>query len=186
MSLNSETENGKLVHQSNELLNDALDLDAAAFRGGAPKDQRVLVKYTGDVVDDRSRDEIGQISFKQSEDEHDVVDGRRGGEFYLGLKTPGSGSTDQAQVKIFNAVPPDPQRGFAGGIFCDVPVFAPNLGSGGGSGGFDIVRMWAPDGLHFTQQQSDGNFVTYRTRVPYSIAPQDVTAVWSAWTGRIG
>lgn len=45
--------------------------------------------------------------------------------------------------------------------------------------------MWAPGGLSFTQQQADGNFVTYVTSVPFSKAGEHVKAVWSAWTGRL-
>lgn len=43
--------------------------------------------------------------------------------------------------------------------------------------------MWSPDGMSFTQQQSDGNFVTYGASVPFSKA--NVRALWSAWTGFI-
>lgn len=58
-----------------------------------------------------------------------------------------------------------------------------NLLGLGGSGRTDT--MWAPDGLHFTQQQSDGNFVTYEVTRPFdkSASPK---ALWSAWTGVIG
>lgn len=45
--------------------------------------------------------------------------------------------------------------------------------------------IWAPNGLTFTQQQDDGNFVTYTVKAPFdkSAGPK---AVWSAWTGFIG
>lgn len=65
-----------------------------------------------------------------------------------------------------------------------VPIIAPNLQGVNGAVG-PVTRMWAPDGLHFTQQQMDGNFVTYRTKVAWSIDPLDVKAIWSAWTGRL-
>lgn len=59
-----------------------------------------------------------------------------------------------------------------------VPISAPNLGAAGVTD-----TMWAPDGMSFTHQQSDGNFVTYRASSPFSKA--NATAVWSAWTGRL-
>jgi len=45
--------------------------------------------------------------------------------------------------------------------------------------------MWAPSGLFFTQQQADGNFVTYRITTPFDKSANP-KAVWSAWTGFIG
>ena len=59
---------------------------------------------------------------------------------------------------------------------------------GGGEGGFDdrrVQRMWSSDGLFFTQQQDDGNFVSYRVNRPYDITANPC-ALWSAWTGKIG
>jgi len=49
----------------------------------------------------------------------------------------------------------------------------------------DVNRMWSPDGLKFTQQQNDGNFVTYEVDVPFDIGANPI-AKWSAWTGFIG
>lgn len=50
----------------------------------------------------------------------------------------------------------------------------------GGSSRTDT--MWANDGLHFTQQQSDGNFVTYVIDRPFDKSANP-RALWSAWTG---
>lgn len=58
---------------------------------------------------------------------------------------------------------------------CLLPLF-------GGSGTTDT--MWAPEGLFFTQQQGDGNFVTYHVDVPFD-KTANPRAVWSAWTGSI-
>jgi hypothetical protein len=52
----------------------------------------------------------------------------------------------------------------------------------GGGGRTDT--MWAPDGLSFTQQQSDGNFVTYTIDAPFDKSANP-RPVWSAWTGKI-
>lgn len=54
---------------------------------------------------------------------------------------------------------------------------------GTGSGITDT--MWAPNGLTFTQQQSDGNFVSYRVAQPFNKGASPC-AMWSAWTGFIG
>lgn len=50
---------------------------------------------------------------------------------------------------------------------------------GAGSAGITDT-IWAPDGRSFTQQQSDGNFVTYFTTVPFSKAGEHVTVVWAS------
>lgn len=42
--------------------------------------------------------------------------------------------------------------------------------------------MWAPNGKAFTQQQDDGNFVTYVTDVPFSKDPAHARAIWSSGT----
>lgn len=63
------------------------------------------------------------------------------------------------------------------GLEFKVPV--KGLGAGGGI----TDTMWSPDGMSFTQQQSDGNFVTYGASVPFS--KTNVMALWSAWTGFI-
>ena len=112
------------------------------------------------------------MQFKQTGD--NTPDGRRGGEFYLGLGKPGGGSTDDAMQDVLVAT-------VDGGFQFRLPVYAPNLS--GTAGRTDT--MWAPNGLSFTQQQDDGNFVTYTTTVPFSKAGEHVKAVWSAWTGKI-
>ena len=47
-----------------------------------------------------------------------------------------------------------------------------------------IQRMWSVDGMHFTQQQDDGNFVTYHVDQAFNMSANP-RAVWSAWTGKI-
>jgi hypothetical protein len=44
--------------------------------------------------------------------------------------------------------------------------------------------MWAPTGRTFTQQQDDGNFVTYSVDHPFDKSANPV-ALWSAWTGKL-
>lgn len=52
-------------------------------------------------------------------------------------------------------------------------------------GGNLTDTMWSPSGLTFTQQQDDGNFVTYQVSIPFNKGANP-HAVWSAWTGFIG
>ena len=63
-----------------------------------------------------------------------------------------------------------------------IELLVPVAGFAAASGGITDT-MWAPDGSAFTQQQSDGNFVTYKATVPFS--KDNVKAVWSAWTGKL-
>ena len=56
------------------------------------------------------------------------------------------------------------------------------LNLGGGDSRPDT--MWAPDGLSFTQQQNDKNFVTYEVDQPFDKGANP-RALWSAWTGKI-
>lgn len=44
--------------------------------------------------------------------------------------------------------------------------------------------IWAPSGLYFTQQQADGNFVSYQVDRPFDKSATPV-ALWSAWTGKL-
>lgn len=60
--------------------------------------------------------------------------------------------------------------------------------SAGVAGGANVLgvpdTMWAPTGLFFTQQQTDGNFVTYKVDVPFDKSANPV-ALWSAFGGFI-
>lgn len=111
-----------------------------------------------------------------SEDEHVVIQGKRtdqgGGELWVGAKRAGGGSQDADMRELVTLTDQ--------GLTCAVPIHAPNLASAG-----PPDTMWAPNGLSFTQQQGDGNFVTYVTSVPWSKAGEHVRAVWSAWTGKL-
>lgn len=44
--------------------------------------------------------------------------------------------------------------------------------------------MWAQNGLYFTQQQEDGNFVSYSVTTPFDKGANP-RALWSAWTGKL-
>jgi hypothetical protein len=44
--------------------------------------------------------------------------------------------------------------------------------------------IWAPDGLTFTQQQSDGNVVSYVVSRPFDKGANP-KALWSSWTGKL-
>lgn len=94
------------------------------------------------------------------------------GELRLDLRAPGDAS-DHGMKPVF--------RMFHDHVRFAVPVSAPNFGAGVPD--TSICRMWAPDGMTFTQQQSDGNFVSYRASTPFSIA--NATPLWSAWTGKL-
>ena len=52
------------------------------------------------------------------------------------------------------------------------------------AGGSRTDTMWAPGGLTFTQQQEDGNFVTYKVDRPYDKGANPIP-LWSAWTGKL-
>lgn len=54
----------------------------------------------------------------------------------------------------------------------------------GGGGTSRADTMWAPNGLSFTQQQDDGNFVTYSVTRAFD-KTANPKAIWSAWTGPI-
>ena len=88
----NDTSLGRLLHEGNAMLNDSKVDDPSEYRGGAPPTQRSLVKISGDVVEGARREEVVLIQLKQTGD--GVPDHQRGGEFYLGLKIPGTGTTD--------------------------------------------------------------------------------------------
>jgi hypothetical protein len=95
------------------------------------------------------------------------------GEYYLGAYSEAefqrTHNLDRAMIEVATISP--------GGIEFRVPV---KFSAGGG-----VVTdtMWAPSGLYFTQQQADGNFVTYRALAPFDKA--NAQPVWSAWGGLI-
>lgn len=164
----NDTKIGVLRHEGNELLCDSTVNDAAAFRGGAPTTQRTLVKFVGDVIrPDGKREEVGQMSFKQSET-HNVVDGRLGGEGYYGLRKPNAGSVDSGVQDIWRAYPENTHPSYPQGAFVfEVPVIAPNLG---GSSSLAPSCLRAPGGQCELHCQGDGNAVMYDVR-PNIIQP---------------
>lgn len=168
-------------NDGNETLQDAKNADAAKFRVGSPYEQGQSGgggAFSFDVIGGLPPRKDG--SAPPARVEVAVLTGgmqtNGGGEVGLSITKPGTFSDidDAAQKKVVEFR--------ADGIEFKVPISAPNLGGGGGVPEYP-VRMWAPNGLSFTQQQDDGNFVTYRTNVAFSIDPQHVRAVWSAWTG---
>ena len=110
----NETTMGRLRHDGNAMLNDSKVDDPSEYRGGAPATQRSLVKISGDVVEGSHREEVVLIQLKQTSDR------QRGGEFYLGLKIPGTGTTDEAMFDALVAT-------YRDGFHFNLPIYAPNL-----------------------------------------------------------
>lgn len=130
---------------------------------------------------------LGKVSFKMDGKETVLIQGKRtedgSGEVYLGVLDANilqqTGSLDRAMVEAVNIT--------ARGIEFRVPVgFSAGVTRGGvvttPSGAVDT--MWAPDGLSFTQQQTDQNFVTYVVTSPYDKGANP-RAIWSALTGKL-
>jgi len=109
-------------------------------------------------------DEIVLIQGKM--DDRYALGPEAAGEIRWDIKAPGV-NNDAAMRGVMNA--------FHDQIRFNVPISAPNLVGGGVTPNF----MDSPNGCYRTQQQNDGNFVTYHTcEMPWR-------AVWSAWTGQI-
>jgi hypothetical protein len=159
----NETSMGTLRHDGNAMLNDSKVDDPSEYRGGAPATQRSLVKISGDVVEGSHREEVVLIQLKQTGDR------QRGGEFYLGLKIPGTGTADGA---MFDALVATYRDGFR----FSLPVYAPNLPDTTITPSF----VQSPNGRFRTYIQNDGNLVTYE------VMPGDwLRPVWSSMTGAI-
>jgi hypothetical protein len=160
----NETSMGSLRHGGNAMLNDSKVDDPSEYRGGAPPTQRSLVKISGDVVEGSHREEVVLIQLKQTGDQ------QRGGEFYLGLKIPGTGSTDEAMFDALVATYKD-------GFHFNLPVYAPNLPEKAVTPSF----IQSPNGRFRTYIQDDGSLVTYEVMQPgNSLRP-----VWSSMAGPI-
>ena len=102
------------------------------------------------VFPNGSRDEMVLIQGKESEDRHNGnKDG--GGEFWMGLKKPGSGGNDDAMATVLEAT-------YRNGFRFHLPIYAPNLMSGGAVSSYLQAGNYQ---LHL--QASDGNFVLYQT-----------------------
>jgi hypothetical protein len=158
----NDTSMGRLRHEGNAMLNDSKVDDPSEYRGGAPATQRSLVKISGDVVEGSHRDEVVLIQLKQTADQ------QRGGEFYLGLKIPGAGTTDEA---MFDALIANYRDGF----HFNLPVYAPNLPDQAVPSSF----IQSPNGRFRTYVEDDGNLVTYEVMQPGN----SWRPVWSSATG---
>jgi hypothetical protein len=159
----NETSMGSLRHGGNAMLNDSKIDDPSEYRGGAPPTQRSLVKISGDVVDGTHREEVVLIQLKQTSDQ------QRGGEFYLGLKIPGTGSTDDAMFDALVATYKD-------GFHFNLPVYAPNLPEKPVTPSF----IQSPNGRFRTYIGDDGVLVTYEVMPDTSLRP-----VWSSMAGPV-
>jgi len=160
----NDTSMGRLRHEGNAMLNDSKVDDPSEYRGGAPATQRSLVKISGDVVDGSRRDEVVLIQLKQT------ADHQRGGEFYLGLKIPGAGTTDDA---MFDALVANYRDGF----HFNLPIYAPNLPEKPVTPSF----IQSPNGRFRTYIQDDGALVTYEVMQPGNT----LRPVWSSMSGAI-
>ena len=160
----NETSMGRLRHDGNAMLNDSKVDDPSEYRGGAPATQRSLVKISGDVVEGSHREEVVLIQLKQTGDR------QRGGEFYLGLKIPGTGTTDEAMFDALVATYKD-------GFHFNLPIYAPNLPDTAVTPSF----IESPNGRFRTYIQDDGDLVTYEVMQPGNW----LRPVWSSMTGAI-
>jgi len=160
----NETTMGRLRHDGNAMLNDSKVDDPSEYRGGAPATQRSLVKISGDVVEGSHREEVVLIQLKQTSDR------QRGGEFYLGLKIPGTGTTDEAMFDALVAT-------YRDGFHFNLPIYAPNLPDTAVTPSF----IQSPNGRFRTYIQNDGDLVTYEVMQPGNW----LRPVWSSMTGAI-
>jgi hypothetical protein len=149
----NETSMGSLRHGGNAMLNDSKVDDPSEYRGGAPATQRSLLKISGDVVEGTRREEVVLIQLKQTG--AGVPDQQRGGEFYLGLKIPGTGTTDNAMFDALVAT-------YRDGFHFNLPIYAPNLQDKVVTSSF----IQSPNGRFRTYIQDDGNLVTYEVMQP--------------------
>jgi hypothetical protein len=164
----NETSMGRLRHEGNAMLNDSKVDDPSEYRGGAPATQRSLVKISGDVVEGSRREEVVLIQLKQTGE--GVPDHQRGGEFYLGLKIPGTGTTDKAMFDALVAT-------YRDGFHFNLPIYAPNLQDKVVTSSF----IQSPNGRFRTYLQDDGNLVTYEVMPPGN----RLRPVWSSMSGAI-
>ena len=158
----NETTMGRLRHDGNAMLNDSKVDDPSEYRGGAPATQRSLVKISGDVVEGSHREEVVLIQLKQTGDR------QRGGEFYLGLKIPGTGTTDEAMFDALVAT-------YRDGFHFNLPIYAPNLPDTAVTPSF----IQSPNGRFRTYIQDDGDLVTYEVMQPGNW----LRPVWSSMSG---
>lgn len=105
-----------------------------------------------------------------SEDEHVLIQGKRtdtgGGELYIGVKRSGGGSGDADMLDLITVTDQ--------GLHSVVPIFAPNLAGGGGSGpGEYATGISARNRRYRLQVNDDGVLVYY----DYGVTPPRVLKV---------
>jgi hypothetical protein len=164
----NQTSMGSLRHEGNAMLNDSKVDDPSEYRGGAPATQRSLLKISGDVVEGSRREEVVLIQLKQTGE--GAPDNQRGGEFYLGLKIPGTGTTDQAMFDALVAT-------YRDGFHFNLPIYAPNLQDKVATPSF----IQSPNGRFRTYVQDDGNLVTYEVMQ----SDNSLRPIWSSVSGAI-
>lgn len=162
---------GTLRYLNGELCNDVKNGvdDPTKYRGGSRS--RSLVAFSGDALrPDGGREDLVLHQYKR--DERYLNQGGLVGETTTHLRRPGA----QEAGTLVQTVRFD-------GVTYHVPIIAE-----AGIVGQSMTRasdMWSPNGLMVTQQQDDGNFVTYRLSRPYDKGANPVP-VWSAWSGPTG
>lgn len=173
MQIIAESDIGYIGFEGNELTIGSKIDDPAKVRLTAPMTEHGgaggVVSFNksrqpGIVCDGHQQEEMAMLRVEQAEDVRGQV-GNLKAEFNFLVNTGESGN-DSAMVKplafVWNMVTRSLLSVFGGESRTDT--------------------MWAPNGLSFTQQQNDGNFVTYRTSVPFSKAGEHVTYIWQSGT----
>jgi hypothetical protein len=133
--------------------------DVVKYRGSSPYADGWLVAWSGDVKVGDTRYEKGMFGIRHDDDFPKDV---QAFEFALYLQDPGG--TEDATMRCRWRVTTRGVEVNGQPLVGSIPAF-----------------MQSPDGRWRTQQQSDGNFVTYDMT-----APGGPKAVWSAWHGKIG
>lgn len=173
MQMIAENESGWVALDGNELIVGSKIDDPAKLRGTSPITEHGgggfaisanMHRQQGVAVDGHAQTEIGMVRWEQAEDVRGTFAPKGECNFML---NDGGGGEDSNMRKplafVWNAI-------------------TRSLLSMFGGGASDTI--WAPNGLSFTQQQNDGNFVTYRTTVPFSKAPEHVTYIWQSGTAQ--
>lgn len=167
----AENDYGYLLFESNELTIGSKVDDPPKVRLTSPCTEHgggggvISFNYSrqaGVVCDGHNQTEVGMIRVEQAEDVRGQV-GNTKAEFNFMLGD-GSGVGDVVKPLAF--------------VWNAITRSLLNLLGG------NTDTMWAPSGVFFTQQQSDGNFVTYRVDKPFDKGANP-RALWSAWTGFI-
>lgn len=174
MQIIAENDRGWVALDGNELIVGSKVDDPAKLRGTSPITEHggggFAISFNmhrdfGRAVDGHGQIEMGMIRCEQDEGVRGQI-GNPKGEMNFMLNDGGGGEDGNMRKPlafVWNAI----TRSL-------LSLF----------GGATSDTMWAPNGLSFTQQQDDGNFVTYRTIVPFSKAPEHVTYIWQSGTAQ--